>query len=441
MGDCHCAEGYQDRLCSKCFCSEQVCFFSNGETDFRHCTKCQQTSTFIIVAAVCVLQISLVVFLLFKRSAIALLLAELVIAVVLFIVGIGEAWMLDVFIMLGLLFVITSLSQKDPASHHVPENQHGPLSDQSDEEIDQSHSLFGISSEKRSLDSHHHHSSHHAWAAKTAAIAKIAIFFLQSTASLVKQAAWPSWISTLLSQLDALNFRVSGIECLAPSVLSNPVYKLLFQLGMPIFVGINIVVAAGIAALLLRLDPVRKIKSLLQRFCAATSSRPARSPDVDSENEAHAHESVGKLMVDSEDEVASLLASNATDHDHPEPVTADLVSRAQFSCFFLISASYFELNNLIFEVLRPCSLGYMPNFPWIPCQFSNEQHAGLMGIAIASLFLYTIGVPAFFGAVMLCNRKRLLAGDPKMESRFGFLFESYRYDASFISLLFCTNAQ
>jgi hypothetical protein len=416
--DCHCEHGYKDRLCSRCSCNETVCYFSAGESQYRHCALCRQPSTIVIVVAVVALQVSLVVFLLFKRSAIALLLAELAITVVLFIVGIGEAWMLDLFIMLGLLFVITSLSQRLPRQKHVK----SPLDETTDDDsqlesdVEQSHDL--------GHNEHHHHN--HKVAAKTAAIAKITIFFLQSAASIVKPAAWPKWISAVVSQLDALNLRVSGIECFAPSILSNPVAKLALQLALPLIVGVNIMIAAIIAAILLRLDPVGKIKALI-RSCR---TKPTANHRV-SYDSGEPEESLSRsLFFEGPSEHESLLDSqpNAATVTVGRPwKLGDLVSRVQFSCFFLLSASYFELTNVILEVLRPCSKGHMANFPWIACEFSNSYYAGLMAIALCCMFLYTIGIPVFFGAIMLCNRRRILAGDPSMENRFGFLFESYRY--------------
>ncbi len=166
-------------------------------------------------------------------------------------------------------------------------------------------------------------------------------------------------------------------------------------------------IAAIIAAILLRLDPVGKIKALI-RSCR---TKPTANHRVSYDSEEPEESLSRSLFFEGPSEHESLLDSqpNAATVTVGRPwKLGDLVSRVQFSCFFLLSASYFELTNVILEVLRPCS-------------------KGLMAIALCCMFLYTIGIPVFFGAIMLCNRRRILAGDPSMENRFGFLFESYRY--------------
>lgn len=419
--DCHCQAGYKDRLCSRCSCNETICYFNSGEPEMRHCTLCRQPSTIVIVVAILALQVSLVVFLLFRRSAIALLMAEAAIAVTLFILGVGEAWMLDLIVMLALLFVITSLSQrlyKKSQSHSAAAFSPPPTDDES-----HAGSAIDSDSEHDSIREHSDKNHHkHLVAAKTAGIAKITIFFLQSAAATVKPAAWPHWIASVISQLDALNLRVSGIECFAPSLLSNPIIRFSFQLGMPLIVGLNIVLAAFIAAGILQIDPAYRVRWLCYKLKKSRfESKERRRELVPAESESE-----GFLRI--EPDGSSPLLSDAPVMPLPRKPwsLAGLVARVQFSCLFLLSASYFELTNVVLEVLRPCSHGHMASYPWIPCEFSDSNYAGLMFVAIGCVILYTVGIPTFFGLIMFCNRRRILAGDPMMENRYGFLFESYR---------------
>eukprot|EP01122_Echinamoeba_exundans_P004762 TRINITY_DN149_c0_g2_i1.p1 TRINITY_DN149_c0_g2~~TRINITY_DN149_c0_g2_i1.p1 ORF type:complete len:1674 (+),score=225.85 TRINITY_DN149_c0_g2_i1:72-5093(+) len=398
--DCHCKLGFEDRLCSKCSCNATngICFFASGEAEDRNCIRCKSQSTLILVAAVVALQGSLVVFLLFRRSSLALLLAEAAIAITLLMSGIGESWMLDLVIVMGLLFLITSLSQRK----HKPPH---PVSIDLEDEADQ--------------PNHHTHLA----AAETAALAKITIFFVQSAAAVIRDSTWPEWIEAAMKRLEAINLRVSGVECFAPSLLANPVGKLLFHMSLPWILAVNIGVAAVISALLIRLDPVWRIKN----FCSRIQKRKRRGVEA---------------PPPSDDEHQGLLYTEALPSDEDvqqqrrKPWSAgDLWSRVQFSVLFLLSASYFELSNGILEILKPCSKGYMANFQWIPCSLSDSTYGALFISAIVFFILYTVGIPAFFGAIMFRNRRRILAGDPNLEAKYGFLYESYRHKVFWFELI------
>jgi uncharacterized membrane protein YjfL (UPF0719 family) len=179
-----------------------------------------------------------------------------------------------------------------------------------------------------------------------------------------------------------------------------------------------------ISALLIRLDPIWRLK----RFCSSLGSKNRRNVDA---------------PPPSDDENQGLLNTEALPADEQvlpqqrrKPWSAgDLWSRVQFSILFLLSASYFELSNGILEILKPCSKGYMANFQWIPCSFDDSAYKSLYISAIFFFVLYTIGIPAFFGAIMFRNRRRILAGDPNLEAKYGFLYESYRQKVFWFELV------
>jgi hypothetical protein len=92
----------------------------------------------------------------------------------------------------------------------------------------------------------------------------------------------------------------------------------------------------------------------------------------------------------------------------------------------MLSASYFELSNTVLEIMRPCIHGHMAAFPWIPCSFDDARYPGLLLTAIVFFIVYSVGIPSFFGLILLRNRKRINAGDPALEAKYGFLYETYR---------------
>lgn len=335
------------------------------------------------------LQLSLVAFLLFRRSSLALLLAEAIVAVTLIMSGIGEGWMLDLIVIMGLLFLITSLSQRSKKVRYV-----GSYQDDVGEEREDPR-----------------HSAHHA-AAQTAALAKIIIFFIQSLASLVPEATWPSWVAAAMKGVEAVNLRLSGVECFAPGLLSSPVGKLLFHLGLPWIIGANLTIAAVISAVIIKIDPVSRIRSCFQNRRARVG--PTVAPSDEEE------ESTGLLYAD------VIQDPPETTRTKKSWTAGDLAARVQFSFLFLVSASYFELTNAVLEVLTPCNKGHMANFQWIPCVFTNMEFKSLFIAASAFLIVYTIGIPSLFATLLFRNRRRILAGDPQLESKYGFLYESYK---------------
>jgi hypothetical protein len=365
------------------------------------------------VTALSALQISLVVFLLFQKSALALLLAEVAIVIALVLAGVGESWMFNLVIIMGLLFVATSLSRRVAKHSEVHGESEGDgivLQDGRERSI-----------KDQELHNEHNHDHQEA---NVVGITKIIIFFLQSAASIIQDSAWPPWISQAMKRLEVVNLRVSGVECFAPSTLSDPTAKLLFQLLMPMFLAINLVIAALISAAIVRIDPMSRLKSL-RIWCMSkrskTSSRITDHLESDSEDSIH-----GSDGHEDDSERSSLLLQRSRSAQQSWSAR-DLVSRLQFSIFFLLSASYFELSSSVLEMLRPCSkFGFMHVYPWVQCSLSDRTYLSLLSIAISFFVIYSVGTPAFFGVVLLRNRNRIRAGDHDLESKYGFLYESYK---------------
>lgn len=364
------------------------------------------------------------------------MLSEVAIVVILILLGIGEFWMFDLVLILGLLFVITSLSQRRAKRHAKSKSglkrasmQPGSLQESSEDErlrIDEGIREDGHASE---LITHGDHEQHE-MSARSAAIVKIVIFFVQSTAAVVKPSAWPSWVVHSVEQLNALNLRVSGIECFAPLVFSRPEAKVLIQLSMPWFLGLNIIIASVFAMLLVKLGLPRRVKRLFSRCCGRVEQRTLLSASDEDGPAMKIEEPNGEdspLLLSRSSDIATITNGESTKAS-VKWSGLEIRKRVQFSMLFLLSASYFELSNVVLEILRPCSKDYMVAFPWIPCDVHNSgQFTVLWIIALSFFVIYTIGIPVFFGVILRTNRFRIAAADPNVEGRVGFLYESYKY--------------
>eukprot|EP01122_Echinamoeba_exundans_P007758 TRINITY_DN2457_c0_g2_i2.p1 TRINITY_DN2457_c0_g2~~TRINITY_DN2457_c0_g2_i2.p1 ORF type:complete len:1684 (-),score=138.56 TRINITY_DN2457_c0_g2_i2:1459-6510(-) len=408
--DCHCEAGFEGRLCSRCTCTDHACYFASGSAEERECILCQSPSTIVIVAAISILQLSLVVFLIFKQSAFALVLSEIAIVIILVLLGIGEFWMFDLVLILGLLFVITSLSQRSgrPASA-APVH---PLLQESEGE-----------------DDSHTEPRDHELASRSAAIVKIIIFFVQTTVAIIKGGAWPHWVVSSVEKLNALNLRVSGIECFAPSILSKQEANIMVQFFMPCILCINLLIAVALSAICVYSDSVSSVRALLKKCNPRkpNSSIPAGEALGDGSADSDPSNLGSQYFVGEESPLLSeSVQEENVGHSDSSLSYDQIIKRVQFSVLFLLSASYFELSNVVFETLRPCSYGHMVAFPFIPCSWSDSQFISLVVISTIFLLLYTLGIPAFFGIIMRITRRRILSGDPNIESRVGFLYESYK---------------
>lgn len=406
-----CKEGYTDRLCSRCKCDDEGCFFSSGEDDERSCDKCGRTQTALIVLAVALLQLTLVVFLLFQKSALALLLSEVVIVIILVLSGVGESWLIQLVLIMGLMFMASTLSRRRQKS---PERQQD---DDQPESAVQSRDDAGVS---RSYHEYEHHSQ-----ARTAGVAKLVLFFVQTVATVVAPSTWPAWTRNVVHQFEALNFHLAGLECVLPSGYNQPVWKLLTQLALPWVLALNMVLAACIAGAAVKIGLVGAAQRLGSRLCRCVRRH-------------------------SDGDAAPLLPASRT----CSVSFKVLVRRLQFSVLFLLSASYFELSNLILAVIRPCERSFMASYPWIPCGEAKQPFVALLSLGVTFFILYTVGIPAFFGWIMFRHRKTIAAAPAfekvhlglgsesevlippqlaenlesldEIEGKYGFLFEAYR---------------
>lgn len=373
------------------------------------------------MVAIALLQLTLVAFLLFQQSALALLLSEVVVVIVLVLSGVGESWLIQLMLILGVMFMASTLSKWRPRNRASPAA--GVQSADADHDV--------LEPSDRSLgdaNSRSHHSDDgHQTQARTAGVVKIILFFAQTVATVVQPAAWPSWTRHAVHQLEALNVHLSGLECFLPSGENQPVWKFLTQLALPWVLALNMIVAACAAALAIKMglaDAAQRCGAMLLNFriCCRAKSGREEDPLLADRTEARSRSAI----------TPSLRISS-------------LVRRVQFSILFLLSASYFELSNLILAIIRPCENSYMASFQWIPCDSSggafHPAFVALLSCGIVFFVLYTIGIPAFFSWIMFRHRKTLskVQHDPptlnavpavsnakEIEAKYGFLFEAYK---------------
>eukprot|EP01122_Echinamoeba_exundans_P017858 TRINITY_DN9809_c0_g1_i1.p1 TRINITY_DN9809_c0_g1~~TRINITY_DN9809_c0_g1_i1.p1 ORF type:complete len:1715 (-),score=214.35 TRINITY_DN9809_c0_g1_i1:28-5172(-) len=388
--DCHCRTGYTDRLCTRCSCDpNKDCWFQNGDDEFE-CRKCKTPSTAALVGAIVVLQLSLIIFLVFKRSAIALFIAEGIIVFIFIILGLSEWFFVDLFVLLGIMLLISQSSRRSKRHH--------------------AHNSFEDDLKSEHADDEHHE------IARLAGIVKIFLFWAQTTTAVIPTTAWPHWFHNLIQQLSSISLRVSGLECFAPSILSNPVWKFGFVMAMPWMLSFAILIAASVAWVVKRLQLKRGISNAVRRMCGIPErSRMSVAPD--SEGEADALLSGG---YDSDSVPGSAPAMSASAASQ-----SPLAAKILYCILFLLFASHFELCIAVLKILKPCQDGYMVALPWIPCDSSvSSSFSSLMILGYIFLFLYLLGIPILFGVLLLRNRRELQS--PNVEAKIGFLYESYK---------------
>jgi hypothetical protein len=398
--DCHCRTGYADRLCTRCSCNSATdCWFQSGGDEFE-CQKCKTPSTAALVAAIVVLQISLIIFLVFKRSAIALFIAEGIIVFIFIILGLSEWFFVDLFVLLGIMLLISQSSRRHKRRRAV-KSVDGELNHRNDE-------------------------GEHNETARLAGIIKIFLFWAQTTTAVIPSTAWPHWFRNLITQLSSISLRVSGLECFAPSVMSNPVWKFGFVMAMPWLLSISLLVAASFAWVVKRLQLKRGISNAVRRLCGI----PERSH---------------LLAPESEGEADTLLSggfdSDSTSQQEHAPIEAaptgpqnSVAAKIQYCILFLLFASHFELCIAVLKILKPCQEGYMVALPWIPCDSSaSPSFRALMILGYIFLLLYLLGIPVLFGYLLLRNRRDLQS--PRVEAKIGFLYESYKHQVWWFEMI------
>eukprot|EP01122_Echinamoeba_exundans_P011670 TRINITY_DN4718_c0_g1_i1.p1 TRINITY_DN4718_c0_g1~~TRINITY_DN4718_c0_g1_i1.p1 ORF type:complete len:1760 (-),score=229.92 TRINITY_DN4718_c0_g1_i1:4961-9508(-) len=416
-GSTFCEEGYTDRLCSRCECDvndAQNCFFAANGEEFV-CRRCQAPGTAVLVSAGLLIIFSLVAFLLFQHSTVAIFVAEVLVAVLLLVLGLGEWWFFDVVIVSAVLFLISrGATRKLMRKEELVEKQHH-----------QSAYFIGI--------------------------VKVSLFFLQTTAAVLPSETWPKLVSQVVETLNSFSLRISGVECLYPSIYSIPAAKFGLLMSAPILIVLVMALSTGIAMLLSKLAFVKKLQALEARFSLRRSCRKCcrrRSDvrrDVASEppssntsdaSDAESEPSLEPSDAESEAEEALLAPSPPLLHA-PIGVKNSFWPRLQYSALFVLFASQFELSNVVLANLKGCEEGYMPASPWIKCSWAGDspQYVWLQSLSYVCLVLYVIGIPALFTFLLVRNRKKILQGAEEVEHRMGFLYETYKRDVFFFEAI------
>lgn len=411
---CLCNEGYTDRLCSRCVCdSPDACFFSLGGEEHL-CKACTPLSSGVLIGVAAFLLVSQVLFLLFKKSAVAILLAEFVVTAVLLFLGLAEWYLFDMVVATGLLFLINSTSA-DSGSH---------------------------------------------FALPTSAV-KILIFFVPTTMTVVPASLWPQFARALMAKINNFTLRMSGLECIAPDLFARASGRLVFVLLVPLLFAAVVLAGHLIAALLSKFAFIRRMQrcsclrkkkknagrdhtsdgdeseSSTETDSSYSSSRSllgeSRAPPNSDASEDESNRSHNVLDEDdvhinsaSEDNRPLLENGNHAIKLPSHTSKASLWAQISFSLQFILFASQVELSNVVLETLRTCKDGYMVSYPWVPCSSISEEHRTLITIALFFLFVYVIGVPVLFVGQLLYYRRRIALHDHVVEHRIGFLYETYR---------------
>jgi hypothetical protein len=429
---CLCEEGYSGRLCSMCICDEHECFFSSDNEE-QECRKCGYNSSWLLVIAIVFLQLSMIAFLVFRRSAATLFLTEFVLVVILMILGIGETWLFQVVCVMALMFLLS-------AAENRRRNR-----------ADKLHKKAG----------HHSHEEHRA-AAKMTGIVKVILFFLQSVPAVVPSQAWPAWVGSIVRLLSALSLRISGLECISPTVFASPVGRFSFVLSLPVLFSLSIGISVVFAALINWSGIVPKAKFVLVRLVCkkkhATNAdnddgsesdhddapHAVQAPDADTFSaSAHSSDSdIDVVTLDPHSEAESLLSHDQAGSPFEEldrrPTTfwQRVLPRIQFSILFILFAGHFELSNTVLAILRPCDHGHMKSYPYIMCSLAdNRQYFILYILSLVFLFAYFLGIPALFGFFLLRHRKHIREGTEHADDRIGFLYETFRREVFWFEMV------
>jgi hypothetical protein len=223
-GSSYCEIGYTDRLCSRCACNStrvNDCYFATSGED-QICRRCETPSTAVIAVSATIIVLSLVGFLLFQNSAVAIFVAEVLIAVLLLVLGLGEWWFFDVIVISTVLFLISRSATKYLGKRKQLRPQDNLLS-AGDE----------IRDDAPVQDSHHKHREEEA--AYFVGIIKVSIFFLQTTSAILPRGTWPRWVVGIIEALNSVSLRIAGIECFS-DFFSVPAVRFATLMVAPIIV-------------------------------------------------------------------------------------------------------------------------------------------------------------------------------------------------------------
>jgi hypothetical protein len=396
--DCHCEPGYQGRLCSACACNTEECYFSY-DTEEHSCTICKPHSSPILIGAVVFLQLSMIAFLVFRRSAATLFLAETVLAVILLLLGIGEWYIFNIVSIMALMFLLTSAEKRK--SHGNPHDSHAEV-------------------------------------AQRTGVIKIILFFVQATPVIVSKSAWPGWVRIAVERLNALNLKISGLECLNPSVFASPVGRFTFVMALPLLLSLSITFAVVLASLFRWANMKTKISRVLPRCCrkseeSAIDEAPPLDPPPQSDSEVDADYDPHVPLLDQDGDHA--IVNEEQSIQQSPNFAREVLERTQYAVLFVLFSGYFELSNSILSFLRPCEGGFMHALPFVECSLTNGIYLPLYALSWIFFVIYFLGIPSLFALLLFRNRAEIKAGSHSADSRVGFLYESFRREVFWFEMI------
>jgi len=313
--------------------------------------------------------ILLVVLILAQRSPFFIMGTEVVSILFLAILGLGDfLWLLQAFLILGLFYIVV--------------NQRGGFE-----------------------------------------LVKSLLFYLQTANLFASEEIWLEWMQNIFSQLNFVNFKFSGVECIFPS-LASPVARTAFFMGLP---GVVLVVAV---LLIVVGHFLRRFSSYVYgRLCSCIRGREGYKPlpksdglDIDGEEidrfSAQPHLGINEDQ-DSEDDA------------EPYEEERTLLQTVVHGILLLMFTFYFEVSNKVLILFQPCASGYMAEYHWIPCNWEGE-HLYMMLLGFVFLVLYILGIPFLFAILLFRWAKEIRSNDNEdtvshaasslPERYFGFLF-------------------
>ena len=359
-----CQEGYDDRLCSKCKCSDEICYYARD----GRCEICQKVQVWVIVISVLSLLLSFLAFF-FVKSKLITVAVEIATLIFFLLLGVGEWWFLDIMLLLMLLNFVA-----------IEESSTG--------------------------------------------VVKTFVFYLQTTSALSEK-VWPGWISNIFSSMSWINFKVSGAECASPDIFHNEFYKFLSLMLIPVIIGV-LVLFSYLALVFVQFLQNRNENPTTNQQANTKSTTDEQGTFEDEEASAHySHmdfDSQKSLIPKSPVDNQKLVAKKDQIlffflfFLHIAYFELDTLILENFQCE---TDSYIALDGR-----KPLAALYLEKTPWIPCSFSDQTYPKLFGAALAFAIPYLVGIPALFGVVLFQNRNNL--EDDHVKGRYGFLYAGYK---------------
>ena len=111
----------------------------------------------------------------------------------------------------------------------------------------------------------------------------------------------------------------------------------------------------------------------------------------------------------------------------------DANAKIKYKCghfaIMLLNLSYFPLVKATASVLIPChealsDLSFMVSYPWVDCP--SQLYNLVKSLALASLFLYVMGIPALFLGLLIWKREDVANGNQSTQEWLGSLYAPYK---------------